>query len=245
MRPARLRMFAGPNGSGKTTIKRKIFEIDRNWLGVHINPDDIEREISESGHIDFGHFKVTTRKAQIFQFLKKAPQLTENNIHADISKLEFSSNSLHFNNVPLNSYFVSAIADFLHDRLVAAHTSFSFETVMSHPKKLSLLAKARRTGFRNYLYYVATEDPEINISRVRIRVNEGGHDVPVDKIVSRYHRSLDNLVGAVRATDRAFIFDNSGAEATLIAKVTNGKDVEITNSNIPVWFKKYVLDKSK
>ena len=62
-------------------------------------------------------------------------------------------------------------------------------------------------------------------------------------ITSRYYRSFDNLVDAIRATSRAFIYDNSGAEATLIAEVTDGKSVEIANSNVPVWFRKYVLEK--
>ena len=130
------------------------------------------------------------------------------------------------------------------ERLVAARTSFSFETVMSHPNKMGLLRSALSSAFRNYLYYVATEDPAINISRVQIRVKEGGHNVPVDKIASRYYRSLNHLVDAIRATNRAYIFDNSGAEATLIAEVTAGKKVKIKNSNVPVWFRKYVLDKS-
>ncbi len=60
--------------------------------------------------------------------------------------------------------------------------TFTFETVMSHPDKIELLHKAQQSGFRTYLYYVATEDPEINISRVENRVSSGGHPVPREKI---------------------------------------------------------------
>jgi len=243
MRVPRLRMFAGPNGSGKSTIKDKIFKINPNWLGVYINPDDIEREIAETGHLDFGHFKVRTNDIGIRNFLTKADQLVGNGLDREVARLQFRKNLLLFNNVPLNSYFVSAIADFLHEKLVVSKKTFSFESVMSHPQKIELLKRALKTGFRNYLYFVATEDPEINVSRVKTRVEQGGHGVPEVKIRSRYYRSLDNLLAALRQTDRAYIFDNSGVEATLIAEVTDGKNVEIRNSNVPVWFKKYVLDK--
>ena len=114
---------------------------------------------------------------------------------------------------------------------------------MSHPKKIELLKNAQGEGFRNYLYFIATESPAINTARVQTRVIEGGHDVPHQKIIDRYYRTLDNLTAAIRVTNRAYIYDNSGAKATLIAEITNGKDIEIKNSNIPVWVSKYVLNK--
>ena len=69
---------------------------------------------------------------------------------------------------------------------------------MSFPDKLEFLRKAQLKGYRTYLYYVATDDPDINISRVRNRVQLGGHSVPEDKIVNRYYRSLDFLMEAVQ-----------------------------------------------
>jgi predicted ABC-type ATPase len=244
MSPPRLRMFAGPNGSGKSTIKEKVSAINPSWLGVYINPDDIEREIASTGYLDFGHFKVKTHKDHILRFLRKSNQLINNDLVSEVSKLRFDNNSLSFHQVKLNSYVVSAIADFLHERLITSHTSFSFETVMSHPKKIEVFKNAQSEGFRNYLYFVATEGPEINLSRVQIRVKKGGHDVPPKKVVDRYFRTLDNLTAAIRVTNRAYIYDNSGAKATLIAEITEGKDIEIINSNIPTWVRKYVLEKS-
>jgi predicted ABC-type ATPase len=72
---------------------------------------------------------------------------------------------------------------------------------------------------------------------------EGGHDVPPIKIRDRYYKSLKNLLSAVKATHRAFIFDNSGASVTFFAEITNGKNIFIENSNVPNWFRKYVLEK--
>jgi len=63
---------------------------------------------------------------------------------------------------------------------------------------VELLAQAQRVGYRTYLYFIATDDPEINISRVRNSVKLGGHSVPEDRIAPRYGRSLDLLMEAIR-----------------------------------------------
>lgn len=83
----------------------------------------------------------------------------------------------------------------------------------------------------------------LNISRVKIRVKARGHDVPEDKIRSRYERSMENLLDAIKLTSRAYIYDNSGKEAFLIAEITHGKDIRIENDTIPYWFEKYVISK--
>ena len=90
---------------------------------------------------------------------------------------------------------------------------------MSHPNKIALLRRARKAGFRSYLYYVSTEAPEINIERVRIRVEEGGHDVARAKVAQRYPKSLANLLDAIAASDGAYIFDNSGKDSYLTASL--------------------------
>jgi predicted ABC-type ATPase len=102
-------------------------------------------------------------------------------------------------------------------------------------------------GYRTYLYFVATDDPAINISRVRNRVRVGGHPVPEDKIATRYHRSLDLLMEAIRQTNRAYVFDNSGeskdGKHTWLAEITEGRTLELKSNQIPAWFKRAVLDK--
>jgi predicted ABC-type ATPase len=121
------------------------------------------------------------------------------------------------------------------------------ETVMSHPGKTELLARAQESGYRTYLYFVATDDPAINISRVRNRVKLGGHGVPEDRIEPRYHRSLGLLMEAIRHTNRAYIFDNSGdnkdGKHTWLAEITDGQVLELKSDQIPAWFKRAVLDK--
>ncbi len=102
-----------------------------------------------------------------------------------------------------------AIADDRRETCVREHRSFTFETVMSHPSKLELLRAAKTAGFFIQMYFVAVEDPLINVSRVANRVAKGGHDVPPEKIIERYHRVLALAPQAIAICDRAVIFDNS------------------------------------
>jgi predicted ABC-type ATPase len=96
-----------------------------------------------------------------------------------------------------------------------------------------------------YLYYISTEDPEINISRVKNRGHLKGHDVPENKIKDRYYRSLGLLMDAIKKRNRAYIFDNStdGKEKVWFAEITDGQTVEFKNDLVPLWFKAAVLNK--
>jgi len=87
----------------------------------------------------------------------------------------------------------------------------AFETVMSHPSHIDYMKEAASAGFEVRLYFVATEDPVINLDRVGNRVVRGGHDVPADRIVGRYHRCSANLPDAIAAATHCEIFDNSSS----------------------------------
>lgn len=174
----------------------------------------------------------------------------QNSTLADKAGIRNLSNELSVNGdfllIPkqaVNSYLASILADYIRQQLISRRVSFTFETVMSSPDKLELLAKARRAGFRTYLYYIATDNPAINVWRVKRRVELGGHDVPTDKIISRYHRSLSLLLDAIRNTDRAYLFDNSGTEQYWIAEITAGRELQMRSDSLPNWFKRAVWEK--
>jgi predicted ABC-type ATPase len=101
------------------------------------------------------------------------------------------------------------IADKRRDDCISAKRSFSFETVMSHPSKIEVLVRAKEAGYTVLLYFVGTDDPQTNIERVRLRVAQGGHAVPDDKVRDRWHRTMVLLQHAIRSSDHAYIFDNS------------------------------------
>jgi predicted ABC-type ATPase len=236
----RLRMFAGPNGSGKSTIKSVIRS---ELLGVYINPDEIEKDIRNGDFLDLLAFGVRTTSAEILAFFQNSTLLAKADLLEEAEYLSFNDDKLSFHNVIVNSYFASVAADFIRHKLLETGTSFTFETVMSSPDKVAFLRKAQRRGYRTYLYYVATEDPIINILRVQRRVSLGGHPVPEDKIIARYSRSLDLLVDAIRHTNRAYIFDNSTHQQIWTAEITDGEFLEMKTDRMPAWFKTAVWDK--
>ncbi|WP_310429732.1 zeta toxin family protein [Chamaesiphon sp. VAR_48_metabat_135_sub] len=236
----RLRMFAGPNGSGKSTIKSVIRS---ELLGIYINPDEIEKDIRNGDFLDLQAFGVRTTAAEILAFFQNSTLLAKADLLEEAEYLSFNDDKLSFHNVIVNSYFASVAADFIRHKLLETGTSFTFETVMSSPDKIAFLQKAQRRGYRTYLYYVATEDPIINILRVQRRVSLGGHPVPEDKIVARYTRSLDLLVDAIRHTNRAYIFDNSTHQQIWTAEITDGEFLEMKTDRMPAWFKIAVWDK--
>jgi len=237
----RLRMFAGPNGSGKSTIKEVI---PPQLLGIYINPDEIEKTLRQSGRLELADFAIQAADSGLMAHLRNSSLLGKAGLLGEVEKLSCRDGRLNFNGVAINSYYASVIADFIRHKLLAARASFTFETVMSSPDKVDFLRKAKEHGFRTYLYFVATEDPAINISRVANRVAAGGHPVPEEKIISRYYRSLDLLSEAVRYTDRAYIFDNSGQDRVWLAEVTDGVDLEFKGEWMPQWFKTALWDKS-
>lgn len=132
--------------------------------------------------------------------------------------------------------------DWLRDRL-----SFSYESVMSHHSHLDFVDNAGKAGYKSYLYYVCTSDPAVNQARVKQRVELGGHNVPEEKIVQRYHRSLDFLYRMSCFCHRSYFFDNSTKALTFIAESTPDGFLDIVEQNFdkvsPSWFTQYVIER--
>jgi predicted ABC-type ATPase len=122
------------------------------------------------------------------------------------------------------------------DELVASGQSLAFETVFSTYDKVQFVHRAKSAGYFVRVFFVGTSDPNINAARVAARVAEGGHTVPLDKILSRYDRSLANLSAAIAIADRVYIYDNSidDADARLCARTTEGQLRKIYSS-LPEW----------
>ncbi len=83
------------------------------------------------------------------------------------------------------------IAEKLRNSSIDKHEEFTFETVLSTPRNLNLLKRAKEEGYFIRGIYVLTANPYINVARVKARVSFGGHDVPEEKILSRYDRALE------------------------------------------------------
>lgn len=100
-------------------------------------------------------------------------------------------------------------AEAIREECLQAKRSLAFETVFSAEDKLLFVRRARSLGFFVRLFYIGTDDPAINAARITNRVREGGHDVPITKIISRFDKSLRNLREAITEVERAYVYDNS------------------------------------
>ena len=101
------------------------------------------------------------------------------------------------------------IAQDLREKCLAEHREFTFETVLSTSRNLDLLKRAKEKDYFVRCYYVLTSSSKINVARVANRVNNGGHDVPKDKIRSRYDRALALIPELIPVCDICNIYDNT------------------------------------
>lgn len=140
----------------------------------------------------------------------------------------------------MTDYNAALAAGFLRRRLLASGQSFTFESVLSDKGKLDELEEAKRLGYRIYLYFVCTVDPDINVDRVANRVAKGGHPVTLQSILSRYERTLANLMPAFLLADRAYLFDNSG-ERMELAVEADGTDLHLLIDQTPSWIVDHLI----
>jgi predicted ABC-type ATPase len=241
-----MRVFAGPNGSGKTTIFKGILANEEVHLGAYVNADDIEKKLRETSSISFSEYGLNLSEAQVKNFFRVSTFSPVKRNEPDL----WTTLSVEHNTFKcltrIDSYLAADLAELIRQQLLENEISFTYETVMSHAGKIDFLEQALNKGFRVYLYYIATEDPQINISRVNVRMAQDGHAVAPDVIRNRYYKSLGNLKAAVKQTNRAYIFDNSQKQANLIAEITNGIDVVLNKAvDLPYWVAEYLLDSTK
>ena len=216
---------------------------EKTFLGYYINEDDLKREINASGRFDFSefipHFVAIKRfwdEFNLSPLYEKAGGINvENNSTLENSVVSFS--------IEVNDYFTSFLASFLRDELLMTCSKFTFETVMSHISKIEYIRKAKREGFRIYLYFISTENYLINKSRVGNRVLKGGHDVPEEKIKERYKRCMGLAYDAMMLSDRAYFFDNTYQASKMFAIKEDNQLKFVEDINyMPGWFKRYIVD---
>jgi len=111
------------------------------------------------------------------------------------------------------------------EECIANKRSLIFETVLSAPDKVSFIQKAKQKGYFIRLFFIGTDTPQINAARIAYRVMTGGHDVPINKIISRYYKSIANCSLLVPVVDRLYVYDNSvdNALPQLLFRTSDGK----------------------
>ncbi len=133
------------------------------------------------------------------------------------------------------------LATHYREELLEQKTSFVFETVFSDPvgDKVEFLRRAQDAGYRVLLVFIGLDSAAVSQARVIQRVAKGGHDVPDDKLHSRFPRSLNNLSRALETVDLAMLFDNSKVDQPFrhVATFESGELVTIAEIQ-PVWLAK-------
>ena len=133
-------------------------------------------------------------------------------VHAHLkpAALRFVSADVLAGELELEPYAAARAADALRRELVRQRESFVFETVFSDPvgDKLEFLRDAVRQGYKVVLCFIGISGPAVSEERVAMRVSQGGHDVPLEKLQQRFPRTLVNLRTAVRDLPQVLIFDN-------------------------------------
>ena len=154
--------------------------------------------------------------------------------HLEPAGLRFINADVIARELNLDAYAAAKVTDALRRELVKRNESFVFETVFSDyaGDKLGFLKDAGRAGYTVVLCYIGLASPELSGERVAMRVSQGGHDVPAEKLKSRFPRTLANDLPHV------LIYDNSDLRRPFrrIAAFHSGR-TDYRSKRVPKWFK--------
>ena len=114
------------------------------------------------------------------------------------------------------------------EKCLENHSSLIFETVLSAPDKIDFIQRAKQQNYFIRLFFIGTDNPQINAFRIAQRVMHGGHDVPIQKIISRYYKSIANCILLSKIVDRLYVYDNSieNGLTELLFRANEGKLVK-------------------
>jgi predicted ABC-type ATPase len=158
--------------------------------------------------------------------------------HLHHAGLRFVNTDVLARELNLDPYAAARLADAIRRQLVELRESFVFETVFSDPvgDKLTFLEEAVGKGYTVVLCFIGISGPEISEERVAMRVSQGGHDVPAEKLVARFPRTLANLKTAIHDLPHVWIFDNNDLRTPFrqVAIFENGQRVKL-NGPTPAW----------
>ncbi len=123
------------------------------------------------------------------------------------------------------------------EQLLQERKDFIFETVLSSDGKVDFLKRAKEAGYFIRMFFICTESPTINAARIANRVMEGGHDVPIKKIISRYEKAIINSIKVAGFADRTYFYDNSieNQNAQLLFRTIDGKLAKQYVETLPQW----------
>jgi predicted ABC-type ATPase len=152
--------------------------------------------------------------------------------------LRFVNIDLIARELDLEPYAAAQVADSVRRELVRQRESFVFETVFSDPvgDKLAFLKECAQAGYATLLCFIGISGPDISDQRVAMRVSQGGHDVPPEKLIARFPRTLANLRSAIAELPLVWIFDNDDLRAPFrLAAICESGNLVKRNKPVPKW----------
>jgi len=160
--------------------------------------------------------------------------------HLKPSGLRFLNADVFARELEVDAYEAARIVTALRLELVRQGESFVFETVFSDPvgDKLGFLKHAAQSGYSVVLCFIGIADAAVSEQRVAMRVSQGGHDVPTEKLAARFPRTLKNLAAAVRELPCVLVFDNDDLRKPFrqVAVFVNGA-ASLSTGAVPAWLR--------
>lgn len=158
--------------------------------------------------------------------------------HLASAGLRFVNTDVLARELGIDAYSASAVADSIRYELVRQRESFVFETVFSDPvgDKLKFLKETAAAGFTVVVCFIGVAGPATSEERVAMRVLQGGHDVPTEKLVARFPRTMANLRRAIRELPHVIVFDNDDLARPFrrVAQFADGRAV-FRADDAPKW----------
>jgi predicted ABC-type ATPase len=116
-------------------------------------------------------------------------------------------------------------------QFASRRVDFAFETTLSGKSYVRLLKSLKKNGYKIHLFFLWIPDADLAVSRIKSRVAQGGHDVPVRDVLRRFNRSISNFFRLYQSlADSWMLFDNAGVIPLLIAEAKHGR-VKIINES--------------
>ena len=129
----------------------------------------------------------------------------------------------------------------LRNTLLSQGATFGFETVASRADKLEFVREAKAEGYYIDFIFVSAGSPELCYERIQERVKMGGHDVPRDKVFSRYERTMKFLPDYVKIADHAQVWDNGGDGLVLMFEKDGDVSTVTVEGQKTEWVKKHLV----
>jgi predicted ABC-type ATPase len=158
--------------------------------------------------------------------------------HLRLTGLRFINADEVARELEIDAYEAARVVTELRQQLVRHRESFVFETVFSDPvgDKLAFLKTAAQSGYTVVLCFIGISGPDTSEQRVAMRLSQGGHDIPSEKLAARFPRTMANLQAALHEIPYIIILDNDNLAAPFqtVALIENGRRIWLTDT-LPDW----------